>query len=141
MMGSVKTLDRRLLVAAASLWTLACFAVAVGYHINEPPGVQSITLNGHTYVGSPPALSLMQRDPNAVLLAAVLVLVAILVAAVDVDRRRRRDDRRPGVASVIVGVLLVLFSLFGLGWGLASLGVVGLLVVLASRPITPAVAP
>ena len=141
MMGRVKPYDRRLPIAAASLWTLGWLAVAAGYHINEPPGVQSITLNGHTYVGSPPALSLMERDGNAVLIAALLVLAALLVATLDVNLRRRRDDRRPGVPSVIAGTLLVAFSLFGLGWGLASLGVVGLLVVLASRPITPAVAP
>jgi len=58
----------------------------------------------------------------------------MLVAAIDVAERRRRKYSGRGTASVIVGALLVAFSLFGLLWGLASIGVVGLLLILASRP-------
>ena len=132
-------LVRRWSVAIAATWALLWLAVAFTYHINEPPGVQSITMNGHTYVGSPPALSLFERDNFSVLLAMVLVTVAILVTFLDVSSRRRRADGRPGPASVIAGSLLVVYSLLGLLWGLLSIGVVGLLLILASRPTKPAV--
>jgi uncharacterized membrane protein YhaH (DUF805 family) len=65
---------------------------------------------------------------------AVVVAVAILVALIDVTVRGRRDVGSAGIATAIVGALLVAFSLFGLLWGLASVGVVGLLLILASRP-------
>lgn len=51
----------------------------------------------------------------------------------------RRKDSRPGVPSLIVGALLTAFSLFGLLWGLLSIGVIGLLLMLASRPLKPAI--
>ncbi|HUX05050.1 MAG TPA: hypothetical protein VMV53_09145 [Acidimicrobiales bacterium] len=133
-------LARRWPVALAAAWALLWLGVAFTYHINEPSGVQSITMNGRTYVGSPPALSLFERDNFSVLLAMVLVTVAILVAFLDVTSRRRRADRRPGPATVVAGSLLVAFSLFGLLWGILSIGVVGLLLILASRPPRPAVA-
>jgi hypothetical protein len=126
--------DRRWPVAAAATWALMWLAVAVGYHINEPVGVLGVTYGGHTYTGNPPAITLFERDRSWVLIMMSIVVVAMLVAAIDVAERRRRKYSGRGTASVIVGALLVAFSLFGLLWGLASIGVVGLLLILASRP-------
>ncbi len=140
-MKKMTFLDRRWPVALAATWALLWLGVAFAYHINEPSGVQSITVNGQTYVGSPPALSLFERDNFSVLLATVLVTVAILVTFLDVSRRRRRADANPGPASVVAGSLLVAYSLLGLLWGLLSIGVVGLLLILASRPLRPTVEP
>jgi chromate transport protein ChrA len=107
---------------------------AVVHHINEPAGVSSVTYDGHTYVGNPPAVSLFERDRSWFLIMTIIVVVAILVAFIDVTVRGRRNSGNAGIASAVAGALLVLFSLFGLLWGLASIGVVGLLLILASRP-------
>ena len=55
--------------------------------------------------------------------------------------RARRDVGSVGIATAIVGALSVASSLFGLLWGLASVGVVGLLLILASRPGVTMVTP
>jgi hypothetical protein len=109
-------------------------AVAVTYHINQPVGELGVTIDGHTYTGNPPALTLYQSEGSAILIMMAFVAGLILVAAIDVTVHRRKDGG-PGYASATVGSLLMVFSLFGLLWGLASFGVVGLLLILASRPM------
>jgi len=126
-----------LLVAA--IWALVCFVAAFTYHINQPIGVLSVTVGEHTYTGFPPALTLYQSDGSSVLVIAAVVAGALLMAVIDLTVRRRRNYGGPGIASAIVGVLLVAFSLFGLLWGLASIGVVGLLLIVASQTPAPSV--
>ena len=121
-------------VAFAAAWACISLAAAFVYPIKEPVGVLSVTYGGHTYTGNPPAVTLFERDRTWVLIMAVVVAVAILVALIDVTVRGRRDVGSAGIATAIGGALLVAFSLFGLLWGLASVGVVGLLLILASRP-------
>ena len=122
-------------VAVAALWIVIWFVVAVRYHINEPIGELSVTYGGHTYTGDPPAITLFERDGTWVLIMTAIVFGAMLVAAFDVTIRRRRRYPGTGIASAVVGALLMAFSLFGLLRGLASIGVVGLLLILASRPV------
>jgi len=117
----------------AALWALVCLVVAFTYHINQPIGVLSVTISGHTYTGFPPALTLFESDGASVLVIAGVVACALLMAVIDHKVRQRRNYGGPGIASAIVGVLLVAFSLFGLLWGLASIGVVGLLLIIASQ--------
>jgi hypothetical protein len=94
----------------------------------------SVTYDGRTYTGNPPATTLFERDRMWVFIMAVVVAVAILIAFIDVAVRGRRNVASVGIATAITGAVLVAFSLFGLLWGLASVGVVGLLLILASRP-------
>ena len=117
----------------AALWALVCLVAAFTYHINQPIGVSSVTISGHTYTGFPPALTLFESDGASVLVIAGVVAGALLMAVIDHLVRQRRNYGGPGIASAIVGVLLVAFSLFGLLWGLASIGVVGLLLIIASQ--------
>lgn len=128
-------------VAVAAAWACVWFVAAFVYHINEPVGVLSVTYGGHAYTGDPPATTLFERDRSWVLIMTVVVVGAILVAFIDVTGRGRRNVGNVGIASALAGVLLVAFSLFGLLWGLASVGVVGLFLILASRPGETVVAP
>lgn len=125
---------RRWPAAVAATWTCVWLFVAFAYHINEPVGVLSVTYGGRTYTGNPPATTLFERDRTWVLLMMAIVAIAILVTSIDVTVRNRRNFNGVGIASAIAGGMLLAFSLFGLLWGLASLGVVGLFLILASRP-------
>jgi hypothetical protein len=137
-MEEMKIRVRRLPLAVAAMWAMVWLIVAVAYRINEPTGELSVTYGGHTYAGNPPAVTLFERDGVWVLIMMAIVAIAILISVLEVNIRRRRRFVGRGVASVIVGALLMAFSLFGLLWGLASFGVVGLLLHTASRPIVPA---
>ncbi len=101
------------------------------YHINEPVGMTSITTNGHTYYGDPPALTLLERDPVSFSIITIALGLGLLVALVDLEVRRIRGLSGYGVGAVFAGIGMIVFSLLGLLWGLASVGVDGALVVLA----------
>ncbi len=127
--------DRRLPLVAASAWALLWLVVAFTYHINQPLGELGVTVGGHTYTGNPPALTLYENDQAGITVLTAAVAIAITVSAMDVMVRRSRNYQGIGVTSAIAGGLLLVFSLFGLLWGLVSFGIVGLLLILASRPM------
>jgi uncharacterized membrane protein YhaH (DUF805 family) len=132
--------DRRWPLVVATAWASIWLEVAVNYHINQPVGELGITIDGHTYTGNPPALTLYESEGSWVLIMTAIIVGVILVAAIDVTVRRRRKYGGTGYASAIVGVVLLTFSRFGLLWGLASFGVLGLLLIFASRPVKAVVA-
>jgi hypothetical protein len=124
-----------LLLLLAALWTLLIVAVVFAYHIAEPSGVLSITTNGHTYVGNPPALTLFDRDAVGARNIVAAPLIGLLVGALSLQVRTRRGTSRASVLAIVVGAFLAAFSLFGLLWGVASIGVVAVLVILSARSI------
>lgn len=120
-------------LGGAVLWSLAWMVVAFGHHVNEPVGVLSITINNTTYTGNPPALTLFERDPLSVYLALAVVCAALVFSVVDALGLARRAPGERSIVAVAAGALLVAFSLFGLLWGLLSIGVVGVLLIISSR--------
>lgn len=113
----------------ALLWSCVAVALLVGYHVAEPSGVTSITTNGHTYFGNPPALSLFERDPVSFVTVSVTLGAGLLVAMIDLVVRSLQRTSRSGTAAIVAGALVVLVSLFGLLIGLAGVGVVGALLI------------
>jgi hypothetical protein len=130
-MGNMKVLSRRWLLIFAATWALIWLGIAYAYHINEPAGIRGIA--------NPPALTLYQRNSLLVVYSVIAVILAFIVAAVDVEVRQRQHSRRRGRVSVVVGSLLVIYSPVALWWGLVSVGIVGLLIIVASRPATTSV--
>jgi hypothetical protein len=105
------------------------------YHVPEPGSVKSITTNGRTYCGDPPALTLLESDPVSSVVITIAMGLGIVVGIVDlvVGKIRARSGWRRG--AVIAGFGMGLFSLFGLLFGLATVGVDGALVVLSGVPV------
>ena len=126
---------RRITLELALAWSAMTLIVCFLYHIREPPGVRSITINGETYVGHPPALTLFQSDPVSVVYFVVVLSTGLLVATLDLVLRVRHRSERLGVAAIIVGLMVAAFSLFGLLYGIASIGVVGVLLTMTGRPL------
>lgn len=139
-MGSTATPDptfrrSQIFLGLALLWSVVVFAVIFGYHIAEPiSSMGSISTNGHTYFGNPPALTLFQRDSVSFINVVIVLVAGLVVSMIDLVVRIVRHSQRPGTVAVIAGVVVVLFSLFGLLWGVASVGVVGVLLILSGRP-------
>lgn len=124
-------------LAVAFVWSAITVVVCLRYHVPEPSGVLSVTTNGHTYTGHPPALTLYQRDPVALVNIVIAVSVGLLIATADLVRRAVGRTTRMSVAAIIIGAVVFLYSLFGLLLGVASLGVIGALLMLAGLPIRP----
>lgn len=124
-----------LLLLLATLWTLVIVVVVFWYHVAEPKGILSITVNGHTYTGNPPALTLFESDAVSAIDIVIAPAIGLLVGAASLEVRSRRRSSAPWAVALIVGGCVALFSLFGLLWGVASIGVVGVLVLLSALPI------
>ncbi len=101
----------------------------LGYHVGEPSGMTSITTNGHTYYGNPPARSLFERDPVSFATVSGPLGAGLLVATSDMVARSLQRTSRSGTAAIVAGAVVVLISLFGLLIGLAGVGVVGVFLI------------
>ncbi|HEV2427769.1 MAG TPA: hypothetical protein VGS61_06085 [Acidimicrobiales bacterium] len=126
---------RRWFLLAAGTWAAAWTAIAFAYPIplGPPGGETSVDINGHTYTGNPPAPTLFDRDAYSIKLALVVVGLAFAAALIENSILAERGESRFGRVTVVAGGFLIAYSLFGLGWGLLSVGVVGLLLVLAGQ--------
>jgi hypothetical protein len=118
-----------LLMGLAFLWSGVAIAVLLGYHLAEPHGVTSITTNGFTYVGNPPALTLFERDPVSFSIIAVTLGVGLSIGLVDHIVRSRQRSGRVGAAAIVAGAAVLLVSLFGSLPGIVGVGVVGGLLI------------
>lgn len=133
-MGSMRPIARWRLLLTATLWAAVWLGIAFLHHINEPAGMTGITINGHTYVGHPPALTLFERDPFSMFLALGIVGGALLAAFVEAGvLSARRSTDRAGLTTGL-GVLLLLYSVLGVFWGIMSIGVTGFLVLFSASP-------
>lgn len=113
----------------ALLWSCAAVGMLLGYHTPEALGMTSITTNGHTYYGNPPALTLFERDPVSFVAVSITLGVGVLVATIDLVARSMQHVARSGTAVIVAGALVLLVSLFGLLVGVVGVGVVGVLLI------------
>lgn len=113
----------------ALLWSLVAIALLLSYHLRAPLGTTSITTNGHTYIGNPPALTLFERDPVSFSIVAAVLGIGLLIGSVDLLVRFRQHSFRRGIAAIVAGAVVLLVSSFGLIIGVAGIGVVGALLI------------
>lgn len=124
-------------LAIASVWALGVASFIIGYHIDEPHGVLTISVGGRTYAGNPPALTLYQKDGVIWEIALLMVGLVIGLGAADLLFRTVRRLAVPGFVAIVAGGLLVAYSLFGLVYGLLGVGTIGVFVILAGLPMKP----
>jgi magnesium-transporting ATPase (P-type) len=122
-------------LASATLWAVGVGLFVFGYHINEPVGELSVTTGGRTYVGNPPALSLHEKNGTMWEIALFLIGLVLVAGATDLVVRTLRQSTGLGILAIAGGGLLVLYSLFGLIYGLLGVGTIGVLVVLVGLPM------
>ncbi|MHB1208199.1 MAG: hypothetical protein ACYC1I_00650 [Acidimicrobiales bacterium] len=113
----------------ALLWSGVAVGILLGYHVPEVPGMTSITTNGHTYYGNPPALTLFERDPVSFVTVSITLGAGLLVATIDLIASSMQRITRSGTAAVVSGAIVLLISLFGLLVGVAGVGVVGIFLI------------
>jgi hypothetical protein len=118
----------------AVAWSAVAIVVLLSYHVAEPVGMTSITTNGHTYFGNPPALTLLQRDPVSLVIIVLVLGIGVLASSIDMVIRVVQHATRAGGVAIGAGVLVFLVSFFGLLVGVASIGVVGILLALSGLP-------
>jgi hypothetical protein len=126
---------RWILLALATLWGVGVALFIFGYHINEPRAVLTVTTGGRTFAGNPPALTLHERDGAIWEIALFLIGLVLMAGLADLLFRAGRRITGPGLLAVIAGGLLVLYSLFGLIYGLLGIGTIGILVILVGLPM------
>jgi hypothetical protein len=123
-----------LFLGLAVLWSGFALSVLLNYHIPEPLGVLGVTINGHTYVGHPPALTIYERDPVSFVTIVAVLGSGLLTGALDLGLRFVQRSTRSGTSAVVAGAAVILVSLLGLLPGLAGVGVVGALLIISGLP-------
>jgi hypothetical protein len=126
-----------MLLALATLWGVGVTLFIFGYHINEPSGVLTVTTGGRTFAGNPPALTLYERDGVIWEIALILIGLVLVAGLADLVFRAHRRITGPGLLAIVAGGFLVLYSLFGLIYGLLGIGTIGILVILVGLPMKP----
>jgi hypothetical protein len=124
-----------LFLVLAFAWSTAVLVILTRYHIAEPLGVKSITTNGHTYFGNPPALTLPERDPASFAVVTFAMGFGLVACVIDLVLRVRGSVKGWGYVSVAAGAVLVLLSFFGLLIGVATVGFDGILLALVGAPV------
>jgi hypothetical protein len=107
-------------------WTIICGVVACTAPLTSN-NVSSLTPSGGL---RPPARETLFTNTHALVLASGAVVVALLgVGTVELLMRlRRRRTERGMVATILAGSLMA-FSVFGLVFGVLSLGLIGFFVL------------
>jgi hypothetical protein len=126
---------RWICLLAALCWIGVAIGVIFFHHVLEPIGVKEITINGHSYYGDPPALTLFQSDQVSAVFIMLVPMLAVFVGFVELLIRTVGRNTSLGAAAIAAGGLTCVVSLFGLLYGLASVGVIGALVILSGLPI------
>jgi len=121
---------RSLFLGAAWLWAGGVIAFLLAYHFAQPSS-PFLVAGKHTYYTHPPALTLNQQDPASTKILTIVLGLTLLAGTVDLVIRTARRMTGPGVAALLAGGMLMVFSLFGLLWGLAGIGTAGLFVILS----------
>jgi hypothetical protein len=94
----------------------------------------SITTNGHTYIGNPPALTLFQRDPVSFVIIATVLGAGLFISFIDLIARHYQRTSHLGIGAIVAGSVVLLISLFGLFFGLLGVGIVGGLLIASGLP-------
>ena len=121
---------RSLFLGTAWLWAGGVIDFLLAYHFAQPSS-PFLVAGGHTYYTHPPALTLDQQHTVSTKIVAIALGLTLLVGTVDLVVRTTRRMTGPGVAALLAGGMLMLFSLFGLLRGLAGIGTAGLFVILS----------
>lgn len=127
---------RAIFLGAAWLWAGGVMAFLLSYHFAQPRSPY-LAVGGHIYYTRPPALTLDQQDPVSTKIIALALGLSLVVATVDLVVRTARRIPAPGIAALLAGGMLMLFSLFGLLRGLAGIGTVGVCVTLSGLAMKP----
>jgi hypothetical protein len=124
---------RCLLLGGAYLWSAAVLGVVFAHHLNQVTQ-QVATINGKGIYITPAAQTLYQQDRVSGEIFATAIAIALVIATADLLYRVLRKRSDIGPAALAIGYLLILFSLFGLGWGLLAFGPIALFIILSSLP-------
>jgi hypothetical protein len=122
---------RWICVATAALWTIIIAIVVFRYHVGNLDGT-----TGSLVI--PVDATLYEHGQGAAMFIILAPACAVAVGLFDLVARTRQRRGAPGVAAIAIGGCVTAFSLFGLLWGLASVGVVGALIVLSGQAMKSA---
>ncbi len=111
----------------AALWGVLAMLVVLNLHLN---------LDHLTNIdGQPVMRTLYAHDPQLWIANFLGIGAAVAGAVVELAVRTHRRSTNDGVAAIILGSLLCLYSLFGLLYGIAAVAPIGVMVLLSGQPV------
>ncbi len=114
-------------LAFATLWGAAAMLVVLNLHVDPD--------NQRTMEGQLVMHTVYVRDPGLWLANFLGIGAVIVVAAVELAVRTRRNSDRPGLCAIVMGSLLCVYSLFGWVYGVAAVAPIGAMVIVSGRAV------
>jgi len=120
--------SRWLCLALGTAWAIVAMSVVINLHVN-PDHLRDIE-------DRPIMHTVYARDSGLWLANFLAVGSVIAVAAVELAIRSHHESSRPGVAALVLGSLLCVYSLFGLLYGLVAVAPIGVMILMAGLPVS-----
>ncbi len=81
------------------------------------------------------SLTLFQKDHAIIVLGGALMLFVLAIATTELAWRVKKGRSNQGPVTTVVAACVTAFSLFGLIFGLLSIGAIGSCALLSARPL------
>jgi hypothetical protein len=94
-----------------------------------------------TMQGQPVTHTVFSNDPVLWVVNFVVIALIVAVAALELVSRARLGRTGSGTISLLLGSALCLYSLFGLGYGIAAIAPIGAMVVASGTAVSRRTAP
>ena len=112
---------RALCLVIGAVWGVIAMVLLLTLQVNPA--------NQRTTAGLPVTHTVFSQDPILWVINFVGIALVLAVAALELMSRARLGRTAPGSISLLLGSLLCVYSLFGLGYGIAAVAPIGAMIV------------
>ncbi len=119
---------RGLCLGIGAAWGVVALALVLTLQVN--PADQ------RTMAGQPVTHSVFSDDPLLWVVNFAGIALVLAIATLELVSRARLGRTAPGTISLLLGSILCLYSLFGLGYGVAAIAPVGAMVVASGTAVS-----
>jgi len=119
---------RGLFLVFGTIWGVVAMVLILTLQVN--PADQRTT------AGEPVTHTVYSDDPILWVVTFVGIALVLGIAALELFSRARLGRTAPGTISLLLGSILCLYSLFGLGYGIAAIAPIGAMVIASGTAVS-----
>ena len=124
---------RGLCLVLGTVWGIVAMVLVLTLQVN--PADQRTT------AGLPVTHTVFSDDPILWVITFVGIALVLAIAALELVSRSRLGKTAAGTISLLLGSVLCVYSLFGLGYGVAAVAPIGAMVIVSGTAVSRRAAP